>query len=308
MRLANFEDWRRLLKERQVDSALAGLWASYARPNIKLMPTSSLDVDTTPQGNSKLGGEPDLPVGADWPTRPAYRYPREKDDFRAPSAWETGPLHFVAQINLRDVASVGSDLRLPSSGLLLFFYDVDVQPWGFDPNDAPGWRVLHVGEGVPIERRSNPAGGSSKTRPIELMPSEGLPEWAWIEENVHSDVRDGREWFLEQLQKLTEDDLERISYGGHAFGGWPYLVQNPMELECEMVSNGVYAGSPEAYAHPRMSEFQERAADWRLLLQINSDDELDWMWGDSGKVYFLCREDDIANKRFERAWTILQCT
>jgi uncharacterized protein YwqG len=191
---------------------------------------------------------------------------------------------------------------------LLFFYDIDVQPWGFDPNDAPGWRVLHVGDGAPIKRRSNPTAGSSKARPIELAPSEGLPGWEWIEENVHDDARSGREWFLEQLQKLTNDDLERISYGDHVFGGWPNLVQNPMELECEMVSNGLYAGNPVAYDDPRMPEFRERASDWRLLLQINSDDELDWMWGDSGKIYFLCREEDIANRRFERSWTILQCT
>jgi uncharacterized protein YwqG len=308
MHLANGKTWLRLFEDRQLDPSLAGLWASYARPNIRLMPTFTLEVDTTPQGSSKLGGEPDLPVGADWPTRPAYRYPRDKDEFRPQSAWDERPLNFVAQINLRDIASAGSGLPLPSSGLLLFFYDIDVQPWGFDPNDAPGWRVMHVGEGAPIKRRSNPAGGSSKTRPIELVPSEGLPGWEWVEENIHHDVQYGRKWFLEQLQKLTDDDLERISFGGHTFGGWPNLVQSPMELECEMVSNGLYAGSPEAYEDPRISEFRERASDWRLLLQINSDDDLDWMWGDSGKVYFLCREEDIGAQRFERAWTILQCT
>jgi uncharacterized protein YwqG len=308
MRLANRETWHRLFEDRQLAPSLAEMWASYARPNIRLLPTSTLEVDTTPQGSSKLGGGPDLPVGADWPTRSAYRYPRDEDDFRSPSAWEERPLHFIAQINLRDVASAGGVLPLPSSGLLLFFYDIDVQPWGFDPNDSPGWCVLHVGEGAPIKRRLNPAGESSKARPIELVPSEGLSEWGWIEEQIDNDVRYGREWFREELQKLTDDDLERISYGGHVFGGWPNLVQNPMELECEMVSNGVYAGNPEAYDDPRMPEFRERASDWRLLLQINSDDELDWMWGDSGKIYFLCREGDIANRRFERSWTILQCT
>ena len=308
MRFANPETWRRLLEDRQLDSSLAGLWASYARPNVRLIPTSTFDVDTTPLGGSKLGGAPDLPEDFDWPTRPAYRYPRKKDDFRPQSAWEERPLHFIAQINLRDVAAAGSGLSLPSSGLLLFFYDIDVQPWGFDPNDAPGCRILHVGEGTPIERRSNPEASSSKARPIELVPSESLPGWEWIEENVHYDMRTGHEWFRNQLQKLTESDFDRISYGGHVLGGWPGLVQNPMELECEMVSNGVYAGNSEAYDDPRMPEFRERAADWRLLLQVDSDDELDWMWGDSGKIYFLCREEDIVTRRFERAWTILQCT
>lgn len=308
MRRANLETWHRLLTDRQLDPALAEMWARCARPNVQLVSTSTLDVDTTPQGSSKLGGEPDLPEGADWPMRPAYRYPREKDDFRRSSAWETRPLHFIAQINLRDMARAGTDLPLPTFGLLLFFYDTDVQPWGFDPRDAPGWRVLHVGEGTPVKRRPNPGADSSKVQPIELVPSEVLPGWEWLDERVETDLGYEREWFRAERRKLTDEDWERMSYGGHAFGGWPTPVQSSMELECEMVSSGVYAGGPEAYADPRMPEFREGASNWRLLLQINSDDDLDWMWGDAGMIYFLCREDDIANQRFERAWTILQCT
>lgn len=32
------------------------------------------------------------------------------------------------------------------------------------------------------------------------------------------------------------------------------------------------------------------------------------MWGDLGRLYFWIRDDDLAARRFEKAWLILQCT
>jgi uncharacterized protein YwqG len=31
------------------------------------------------------------------------------------------------------------------------------------------------------------------------------------------------------------------------------------------------------------------------------------MWADLGRVYFWIREEDLRERRFERAWAILQC-
>jgi hypothetical protein len=74
-----------------------------------------------------------------------------------------------------------------------------------------------------------------------------------------------------------------------------------MELECEMVTRGIHAGNADGYADPRVPALKASAKDWRLLLQLKSDKDLDWMWGDVGMIYYWCREDDIAQARFERA-------
>jgi len=66
-----------------------------------------------------------------------------------------------------------------------------------------------------------------------------------------------------------------------------------MELECQR------AVSP--------SEGGARASDWRLLLQLDTDEEAGMMWGDTGRLYFWVREQDARAGDFSRTWTILQC-
>jgi uncharacterized protein YwqG len=51
------------------------------------------------------------------------------------------------------------------------------------------------------------------------------------------------------------------------------------------------------------------AADWRLLLQIDTDEDgPGWMWGDVGRIYFWIKKHDLALRRFADVWLILQCT
>ena len=52
---------------------------------------------------------------------------------------------------------------------------------------------------------------------------------------------------------------------------------------------------------------RQGAADWRLLLQLDSDDGVDFMWGDAGVLYFWIREADARAMRFDRVWLVLQC-
>jgi uncharacterized protein YwqG len=45
----------------------------------------------------------------------------------------------------------------------------------------------------------------------------------------------------------------------------------------------------------------------RFLLQVDSDDAAGMMWGDAGMLYFWIRDDDLAARRFDRAWCVMQC-
>jgi uncharacterized protein YwqG len=94
----------------------------------------------------------------------------------------------------------------------------------------------------------------------------------------------------------------------HQVAGFPSAVQNDsMELECQLASSGLYCGDGSGYNDPRRKALEAGAKDWRLLLQFDSDDDLNVMWGDVGMLYFWVREADAAAGDFRQPWLILQC-
>lgn len=114
------------------------------RASVRLVPDPTADAARI--GGSRLGGEPDLPVGADWP---------DGDD---------GPLSFVAQVNLGDLVPLLPGEGLPTSGLLSFFYDTESMPWGFDPADRGSWAVIHSAADDELVRRPVPDGVPAEGR------------------------------------------------------------------------------------------------------------------------------------------------
>ena len=251
------------------------LAAPLAAPAVHLVPAAS----DTP---CHLGGEPNLPAGVSWPAKNGKRLP------------------LLASIDLPSVAEALPIDWLPRTGRLLFFYDVEEQPWGFDPKDRGSWAVIHAQDGgVPA---SSPAPGALprqfvSPRRIASLPSYERPEFESLGLSE------------EQSEALIEIGI--TAYGDaprHQIGGYPHPIQgDAMELECQIVSHGIYAGEPSAYKDPRVTALKDGAKDWRLLLQFDSDDSLDVMWGDAGTVYFWVREQDARAGRFENVWLVLQC-
>ena len=81
-----------------------------------------------------------------------------------------------------------------------------------------------------------------------------------------------------------------------------------MQLECQLVSHGLYCGDPAAYRDPRAETLRPGATEWRLLLQVDSDDNAGMMWGDVGRLYYWLRRDALDRGDWEEAWMILQCS
>jgi uncharacterized protein YwqG len=63
---------------------------------------------------------------------------------------------------------------------------------------------------------------------------------------------------------------------------------------------------PKANSAPWRNAARDTSA-WRLLLQIDSDDDLGLRWGECGTLYFGMRADDLRAERFERAVITWQC-
>ena len=216
------------------------------------------------------------------------------------------PLSFLACIDLAGLPAGHGVDWLPSSGRLLFFYDMEKQPWGALA-DRGGWKVLHVPASVAFTGDAPvPAALAAEwrvpRRHIEFVAAGLPPCWESPE--------------LEAL-KLSGDDVEtffdmRSSIYGHhphhQIGGYPDPIQNPeMDEDCELARQGVDSDTID-YEDPRLKELTKGAADWSLLFQIDTDDDLDLMWGDCGMLYFWIRREDAKQLKFDAAWLILQCS
>jgi uncharacterized protein YwqG len=302
------EKWRRKLSEAGIDGRLAAQLAELVRPSVTLMAEPTTSEDSLPIGSSKLGGRPDLPAGLAWPTRPPHAWEVPRGD--RSSMQQHRPLAFLAQIALSDIAAVGgTDLELPNCGLLSFFYDADDQPWGFRPEDRAGFNLMWFGDRA-LQRREPPETLQERFNAVRLSARARecvpCPDTFAVSEILDGSVDAG--FNRDKLSNfLYEDKGREYSNAKHALGGWPTVIQGEMETECQLVANGIFCGGPEGFASERAARLRPGAADWRLILQLDSDDNAGWMWGDVGRLYVWMREQDVRARRFDRCWTILQC-
>lgn len=254
-----------------------------ARPAVALVHTTETD------RVSRLGGQPVLAPDAAWPS------------------WDGKPLTLVAVIDLAEVARFELDIPLPTTGMVNVFYEADEQQaWGFDPATAEGWRlVLNDGRTAGAGTRDTPAGVLSfaaipvACRQILTVPDVYEPA---VEDRVQRQD--------DALFELVEAwDTEQFGDAPrHQIGGWPRLVQNPLQLECQLASNGIYVGDAEPYTDAALADIRAGADQWRLAVQIDTDERAGWMWGDAGTLYYALTDADMRDERFERTWMVLQCS
>jgi hypothetical protein len=218
-------------------------------------------------------------------------------------------LSLVAQVRLDPLHGATTVLGLPTTGLVSFFYDVEVQPWGFDPADRGSFAIVYT---------EDPDACAATPFPDDLagdwrIPATGLnpeptitlpsPESMNFPKDLLTD--DERDAWSAALSDLAGE----LGWGErHLLGGHPYLIQGDSTLECEIVARaGVSTGDGTAYSDPRLAGWTAGAREWVHLLQIASDEKAGLMWGDLGCLYFWMRQDDLEARRFDAAWMVLQC-
>jgi uncharacterized protein YwqG len=267
------------------------------------------------QAGSKLGGLPWLPDGMPWPRHA-----------------KTGePLHFLAQIDLgglpkTPLAGARRAERLPESGLLLFFADIDCElMWGLEGvlgRDAGSSRVLFAPHGGNAVEPPNdlaeihhqpgiPYGLPGLGSGIRVFPEAALE--AVVVETFASEVIEGAGEEFEQraadlrtfvsIERATgqrvpvrkagepfrRDSVSIIDWGGSRGGYRLKLVRH------QMLGAGINVqGSAE----------EARAEGLALLLQVDTDRALheSFIFCDMGVIQFWIHPSDLEEQRFERAW------
>lgn len=281
-----------------------------------------LKVDGEPRiGASRLGGLPDLPEGLEWPrwdvrehdqeeleqaeklarTTPTAFMKERAQQLRACGARGPLPLSFMAQLDLGELSRLSLGIPLPTSGLLCFFYEVSVQPWGFSPAHRGAWRVIHVPGGAKLMRREPPADlpGRFVLKPVVVGLS---PTWS-----MPSSLEGHDDETAEAHDVLRELIAEADPGVPHQVGGFPAQIQGDMKRKCALASQGIYVGEPPDLPRSELDRLVAAQPDWRLLLQLCSDDEMEVMWEDDGKLFWWMRESDVVEGAWDRAWFKLQC-
>jgi uncharacterized protein YwqG len=267
---------------------LAPLIVSLARPCVKLaMRRASSEEHII--GKTRVGGPPDLPLNVDWPR------------------WRDRPLAFLAQIELQALSGFAGVNVLPPHGLLSFFYDPLQETWGFDPQDAGSWRVIWT-EDRKLSTRPFPTDlppeGQFEACNVEFTPDVSIPPGdSMIIDAQKLRRRQLKRYFTVEDQLRGEVDLGEESWLlGHADA-----IQGDMQLECALVTNGLYCGDASGYDDPRSKVLAQQAPSWQLLLQLASEEEASMTWGDMGCLYFWIHERDLLQQRFDNVWMALQC-
>jgi uncharacterized protein YwqG len=247
-------------------------------------------------GSSRVGGGPDVPASFEWPSN------------------NDRPLDFILQINLRDVAPHDTAGQFPRAGLLSFFYDLNEQPWGFDPKDLGGHRIFFVPEGATLERRPAAVTDFPLTEaPLGFWPAQSLPNLgSRIGDRLAKEIeaKSGRDVDYDAYNNLSRAVFRaNVPVEGpcHRVGGHSENIQGDMQLEAELVTNGLYCGNETGYNDPRAKALEATCEQWTLLLQLDSDDNAGFMWGDMGMLYYWIRSADLARRDFSKSWMALQC-
>jgi uncharacterized protein YwqG len=263
----------------------------------------SSEEDNIAVGQTKIGGRPDLPAGITWATETNIVETIEKKLLIFSSKKKeatTKPLSFIAQINLSETAPFDQDNLLPKSGLLYFFYFAEQEIWGYYPKDKNKFKVIYWdGDLAELKRADFPVDLLEDYRynpcTVEVKSEVSPPSYG---HKIYDDfAEEDVDKYWEEV--YNDDNLNRLL-------GYADIIQNEMELECELVTKGLNLMDLSDYNDPRVKMLAPNAKNWLLLLQVDSNDKNNMMWGDCGRLYFWIKKEDLIGKRFDQSWFVLQ--
>ena len=236
-------------------------------------------------GRSRLGGVPDLPVELQWPM------------------WQGVPQAFIGQLNLEELHAYDVEYALPAGGMLWFFFAAQQRTYGASPDDLGSWSVIFRREITQLARRSVPPDLPTKARfkgcQLDFVPEVTLPAVPLVE-IPDLDWSDEEQERYDDLFTALNNESGKQHYQ-HRVLGHALTLQDDMRQQCQLMSRGV-----RDIHDPRIALLAKGASNWRLLLQIDSDERTGMRWESAGLLYYWIRWPDCATCYFDETWAVVQ--
>lgn len=230
------------------------------------------DNKPTKINQSKIGGNPYLPLSVDYPTNKKGK-----------------PLLHLAQINLAEMPAFDG---FPASGILQFYISAFDEMMGLDfenPTTPSNFRVIfHENPDASSDLQSDfsflddlPFSPIQykKPRKITFEAQEevcGIVDFRFAETigaAMEAQAKGNNYYDLEDAYAKT------VKNDGHKMGGYGYFTQEDPREESHEV----------------------------LLFQLDSDEKHGILWGDMGVCNFFINADDLKNKDFSKVWYNWDC-
>jgi uncharacterized protein YwqG len=235
------------------------------KPFIQIIP--QYDTDLT-RWQSKLGGLPYLPKSCQYPTDDNGNY-----------------LFLLAQINCAEVPDLDD---FPERGILQFYIaDNDSLGANWDnPTQQTKFRVLYFSDILKTE--------DNLITDFSFLPQ---PDYLPINTNTSCSLQ-----FQKQIAPVAIGDYEfETLLGDHFFAQFGDKKEVIWEEYAEKFSLaghkiGGYADFTQEDPRLRLNQNEQ----YYLLLQLDSDDSVDMMWGDAGIGNFFIKPADLAKRDFSK--------
>jgi hypothetical protein len=219
------------------------------------------------------------------------------------------PLAFLAQVDLEAAPKAAWPDWMPRVGRLLFFFDERFLPSGY-AEERGRWSVIyHDAPADSVADRVPPATLPALRRwprkDMTLLEKRSVMGFESAGGYAANLAPSDFEVLVDRFSNL-EETLDGPQPSHRLFGLASASHGDAMGLECQLAFHGFALEDADGNSTSEALGLISGAADWELLLQLESDDDADMMWGDGGALYFWVRRDDAAKRDFSTVWLVRQ--
>lgn len=206
-----------------------------------------------------------------------FGVPYFSENMPFPTNEEGQPLKLLAQLNFEQMPPY---LNFPTTGILQFFIDPYDDLYGMDFDDGTnqtGFRVIYHETIEP------------------MLPEEDLPTYD-VEELILPGTTEAKMTFTPKTQPISLVDFRAPALVGDVledYDSWNDYIEAYYAQPLHQIGGYSYFTQTD----PREYDYQAYTT---MLLQIDSQMDIDLIWGDVGIANFFITPDDLRRRDFSR--------